>query len=153
MLMAVGFLLALLLRPGASYWTGLFPTALLLGAGLCVTVAPLTSTVMGSVPSHNSGIASAINNVVARVAGLLAVAGLGVVVSLAFTAGKAGSGLASTGAPPDAITAVADAYTGAFHRAMLACALLAFASGLVALAIIRDPARGAEMTTQNASDA
>lgn len=169
MLMGVGFLLALLLRPGASYWTALFPAAVLLGAGLCVTVAPLTSTVMGSVPSHNGGIASAINNVASRVAALLAVAGLGVVVSLAFTAGlderarglpptaaafvhdagQTGSGIAPTGASPEAITAVADAYTIAFHWAMLACALLAFASGLVALAIIRDP-RKHEMTARTA---
>ncbi len=164
LLMGIGFLLAFLLRPGASYWTALFPAAILLGAGLCITVAPLTSTVMGSVPPHNTGIASAINNVAARVAGLLAVAGLGVVVSLAFTTGlnerarglpptaaafvqdavKTGSGIAPKGAPPEAITAVADAYTIAFHRAMLACAVLAFASGLVALAIIRDPPREAE---------
>jgi predicted MFS family arabinose efflux permease len=167
-LMGIGFLLAFLLRPGARYWTALFPTAVLLGAGLCVTVAPLTSTVMGSVPAHNSGIASSINNVAARVAGLLAVAGLGAVVSLAFTvglserarglpsassafvydAGSTGSGIAPKGAPPEAITAIADAYTAAFHWAMFACALLAFVSGLVALSIVRDPPRDAEeMTT------
>ncbi|MGI8855043.1 MAG: DHA2 family efflux MFS transporter permease subunit [Thermomicrobiales bacterium] len=169
LLMGIAFLLALRLAPGASYWTALFPAAVLLGAGLCVTVAPLTSTVMGSVASHNGGIASAINNVAARVAGLLAVAGLGVVVSLAFTTGldnrarglppqsasivreaaRAGSGIAPPGAPPEVIAAIADAYTTAFHRAMLACALLAFASGLAALALIRDPPRATHETTTN----
>ncbi len=163
-LMGIGFLLALRLGPGASYWTGLFPAAVLLGAGLCVTVAPLTSTVMGSVASHNGGIASAINNVAARVAGLLAVAGLGVVVALAFTAGldararglppqtasivreaaRAGSGIAPVGEPPEIIAAIGDAYTAAFHRALVACALLAFASGLIALAAIRDPPRATD---------
>ena len=162
-LMGLGFLLALRLRPGANYWTALFPTAVLLGAGLCVTVAPLTSTVMGSVPSHNGGIASAINNVASRVAGLLAVAGLGVVIALTFSsaldaraqglppqtaslvreAEGAGSGIAPTGAPPEAVAAIADAYTVAFHRALLVCALLAFASGLVALVLIQDPPRDA----------
>ncbi len=159
LLIGAGFLLALLLRPGASYWTALFPAAILLGAGLSVTVAPLTSTVMGSVPSHNSGIASAINNVAARVAGLLAVAGLGVVIALTFTAGlddrakglppesativreaeKTGSGIAPSGASPEAVRAIADAYTGAFHWALLACAILAFASGLIALVVIQNP--------------
>lgn len=159
-LTGVGMLLFLLLRPGANYWIALFPATVLLGAGLSVTVAPLTSTAMGSVPSHNSGIASAINNVAARVAGLLAVAGLGIVVSLAFTAalneraptlpptvasivrdaGSAGSGVAPRDAPPEAVTAIADAYTVAFHRTMLVCALLSFASGVIALTAIQDPA-------------
>jgi EmrB/QacA subfamily drug resistance transporter len=166
-LMGGGFLLALLLGPGATYWATLFPATVLIGAGLCVTVAPLTSTVMGSVSSHNGGIASAINNVASRVAGLLAVAGLGVVVSLAFSAGlaerarglppqtasivreaeKAGSGTAPADAPPEVVAAVAAAYTTAFHRAMLACALLAFASGLVSFVLIRDP--GASESRRN----
>lgn len=158
MLAGVGMLLFLLLKPGANYWIALFPAAILLGLGLSVTVAPLTSTAMGSVPSHNSGIASAINNVAARVAGLLAVAGLGVVVSLAFTAalnertltlppsiagivrdaGSVGSGVAPHDAPPEAVTAIADAYTVAFHWAIIACALLAFASGIIAVTVIQD---------------
>jgi len=159
-IIGVAFLIFCLVTPGTGYWTAIFPAAVLLGVGLCVTVAPLTSTVMGSVPSHNSGIASAINNVAARVAGLLAVAGLGVVVSLVFAAGvderaqglppqaagivrdagRSGSAATPRDTPPEATAAIADAYTVAFHRAMLACALLSFASGLIALVIIRDPA-------------
>ncbi len=158
-LLGIGFLLLFLAHPGANYWTSIFPAAILMGAGLCLNVAPLTSTVMGAVPGHNSGIASAINNVASRVAGLLAVAGVGVVVSLVFTselntraqglpptvagivrdAGKSVSGATPKDAPPGAARAIADSYTVAFHRAMLTCALLAFASGLVSFLIIQDP--------------
>ena len=72
----VGAGLALLARatdPG-SYWAQVFPAVLLFGAGLAFTVAPLTATAMGSAPAEHSGIASAVNNTVARAAGLFAVA-------------------------------------------------------------------------------
>ena len=72
----VGAGLVLLTRatnPG-SYWTQVFPAVLLFAVGLAVTVAPLTSTAMGAAPAEHSGVASAVNNVVARAAGLLAVA-------------------------------------------------------------------------------
>jgi len=61
-------------NPGSSYWGAVFPGVLLLGAGLALMVAPLTATVLGAVEDAHAGIASAINNSVARVAGLLAVA-------------------------------------------------------------------------------
>ncbi len=72
----VGAGLALLTRatdPG-SYWTQVFPAVLLFAIGLAITVAPLTATAMGAAPPEHSGVASAVNNVVARAAGLLAVA-------------------------------------------------------------------------------
>jgi EmrB/QacA subfamily drug resistance transporter len=79
--MAVGMLLLLTVREDFDYWTQVLPAVLLFGAGLTLTVAPLTSAVLSAVPSERSGIASAVNNAVSRIAGLVAVALLGVVVS------------------------------------------------------------------------
>jgi EmrB/QacA subfamily drug resistance transporter len=67
-----------------NYWTDLLPGVLVFSLGLSATVAPLTTTVLGSVPEHNAGVASGVNNQVSRVAGLLAIAVLGAVVAARF---------------------------------------------------------------------
>jgi len=69
-----------------NYWTELLPGVIVFGFGLSATVAPLTNTVLGAVPGHNAGVASGINNQIARVASLLAIAAVGAVVAARFEA-------------------------------------------------------------------
>jgi EmrB/QacA subfamily drug resistance transporter len=102
--------------PGTGYVTGVLPGVLAVGAGLVLTVAPLTATALGSAPDHLAGTASATNNAVARVAGLLAVAVLPLVAGV-------GTGLSD----PEVL---ADAHP----VAMLTCAGLMAAGALVSLA-------------------
>ena len=122
----VGAGLALLTRatnPG-SYWSQVFPAVLVFAVGLAVTVAPLTSTAMGAAPPEHSGVASAINNVVARAAGLLAVAVLPLLAGLTGAAALSGTELAH-----------------GFRTAMVISGAFCAAGGLVAALTIRNPAR------------
>jgi EmrB/QacA subfamily drug resistance transporter len=85
-LSAGGIALFALLHPGGSYWSTVFPAVCLLGLGMTITVAPLTTAVMGAVDTSHSGVASGVNNSVSRVAGLLAIAVFGVFLARTFDA-------------------------------------------------------------------
>ncbi len=90
-----------------DYWTAIAPAMLLMGVGMGITVAPLSTAVMASAPPGQTGVASAINNAVARVAGLFAVASLGAIVGDGFEGFSALALICAAGAAASAIVGFA----------------------------------------------
>jgi len=84
LVVASGYLLFMLPSVGGSYWTNFFTPTVALGLGMAISVAPLTTTVMNSVPQNRAGIASGVNNAVARTAGLIAIAVFGIMMLHVF---------------------------------------------------------------------
>lgn len=118
---AAGLAMFTRLSGGSSYQWQVLPAVAVFGLGLAVFVAPLTATVLGAVPATRAGIASGVNNAVARAAGLLAVAALPVIVGL-------------TGRAYDN----AAAYLGPFRAAIWICVGLHVAGGLLSALTISD---------------
>ena len=160
----IGF--TLFIRPGthSGYWTTFFPAIVVLGFGMAISVAPLTTTVMNSVRESRAGIASGINNAVSRTAGLLAIAVLGLIMFHAFSncldsrlnqlnvtadaraalnnqrmklaAAELPSGMDP--ATRDSVKqAIDECFVSGFRRVMICGAALALASSLIAFLIIR----------------
>jgi EmrB/QacA subfamily drug resistance transporter len=135
----IGLILLLRVGAGADYPSEVLPAILIFGLGLSATVAPLTATVLDSVEERHVGIASGVNNGIARVAGLLAIAVLGAVISAKFDASV---GREIVGGP---LTAKAPAAsTAAFHLGVLIAGLLMIAGGIVAGFGIENPRRHTE---------
>jgi len=113
LIVAGGMVLARLMTPEASYWTGAFPTVLVMALGMTIAVAPLTSSVLGSVEEQHVAMASGFNSAVARTGGLIATALLGAVLA----------------------TQGVQLFTG-FHLAMFISAAAAALASLVALTML-----------------
>lgn len=159
---AAGFALFIIPSLGGSYWKTFFPAVVVLGIGMAVSVAPLTTTVMNAVAQERVGVASGVNNAVSRIAGLLAIAVLGIVMLQSFNhaldarladlnlppaaqksfeaerAKLAGADVSHT--PPEVRTQLREAidrsFVDAFRCVMLIGAALAFASAIAAWTLI-----------------
>jgi EmrB/QacA subfamily drug resistance transporter len=171
LLSAAGLLWLLRLDRGGDYLVDVLPALLVFGVGLAMTVAPLTTTVLDSVAERHAGIASGVNNAVARTAGVLAIAAIGAIVSAQFAASVddrlAGAELSPAaqqavdeakeqplqggdvdGVPEEEATeldaALLAGSESGFHLGMLIGAALMAIGGAISLVSVRNPERGVE---------
>ncbi len=165
---AAGLLLMLRVDADADYATELLPALLLFSLGLSATVAPLTATVLADADEEHAGIASGINNAIARAAGLLGVAAIGAVIAAQFSGAlrdridtsslsPAGQGVVRaaqeralvradvSGLPPQEAATIAAATeaasVSAFHTGMGISAALVGLGGILGIALVRTPRR------------
>jgi EmrB/QacA subfamily drug resistance transporter len=176
----VGLLLMMRVGPSPNYVTDVLPAIVVFGLGLSATVAPLTATALNSVPEHQVGIASGINNGVSRVAGLLAIAVLGALISGSFSSTiddkLAGTQLSpkaqdsvdqakekalgtpdTAGLPANEVATLDaagdDASAHAFHLGLAAGGILMIVGGVIAGIGLRNPERETEYGAPGAAPA
>ncbi|MEX1080373.1 MAG: DHA2 family efflux MFS transporter permease subunit [Homoserinimonas sp.] len=121
----IGMLLMLTVSAEVNYWWQILPGVLVFGLGLAITVAPLTSAILGAIDERQAGIGSAINNAIARVAGLIAIAAIGIIVGYELD-------------------------LGGFHRGLIATAALLILGGLISWAGIRNSQPQTERSSEKA---
>ena len=167
---AVGFALAGRPGIGGSYWTTFFPAVVVLGIGMAVIVAPLTTAVMNSVPVDQAGVASGINNAMSRLASLLSVAVFGVVLLAGFhheldrrldrlalpvqqrrAIEAQRSQLAEIPTDdPRVKHAIEEAFVYGFHRIIWLAVVLSLTSGVCAQILSKEPTSSASRTGADA---
>lgn len=155
----IGFTLMLGTRAEVDYWTQVFPAIMLFGFGLSMTVAPLTSAILGDVKPEQAGIASAVNNAVSRIAGLVAVAAIGAAVAVQFSVSINAQALSFSDSSIEAAKqtpllttppapykdnrayklALTSASVEAFHTGVAISATTLIAGGVISLIGIRNP--------------
>jgi EmrB/QacA subfamily drug resistance transporter len=160
---------ALFLRPGigGNYWTNFFPPVFMLGLGMAISVAPLTTAVMSSVAQSRAGIASGVNNAVARTASLIAIAAFGIIMLHVFK-NRLDRQLTESTVPSEVLEsiqkqsnklaaieipatqgparqqlrrAIDESFVSGFRAVMLSGVVLAVGSAVTAGVLIRTPAR------------
>jgi hypothetical protein len=177
LIVAVGFAFFAVFAQGGSYWKTMMPAFTVLGFGMAITIAPLTTVVMGSAGRGLAGTASGINNAVARVGGVLAVAVFGIVMVSAFSH-ELHRSLPQLHLPPAALSyidtnkiklaglelpnldphtsaevraAITQAFVFGFRTVMLICAALAIASSAAAALLIRQESARTSTTSTTTS--
>ena len=162
-IIGIGFFIYMIPGESATYWLTFLPATIIFGVGLGITIAPLTTVALGAVPMHLSGLASGVSNAASRVASMLAVATLGALMVLQFSASlefhtqplplsaedrsllqEEKLKLGGAEPPPGLVselqteveTAIDEAFVDAFRLMMALCAILALVSAAISFATI-----------------